>query len=127
MKPLLLALTLLATHAHAADFITKPGIYYPFEDTTVRVTEEDGKIQYRFEIDKGRDSAGPTYPSIDPKSDWFIYPETARTFWAYFGNGRIVLTEFKSNETKFTGSEVVKDLLDRAPAAVQERVRASTR
>ena len=104
----------------APEFITAVGEYQPFTDTSIRVYTENDKIQYK--VQSGSTIAGPSQPELDKLSDWFIYPESNQLFWVYSGEGRLLLIEFQKNGTKFTGSEVVKDLLDRAPEEVKKRV-----
>jgi ribosomal protein S16 len=123
MKTILIiaALVCIQTFAKAApDFITTVGEYQPYAGTSIQVFIKNDKVQYS--IKSGSTLAGPVEPVIDSLTDWFLYPETNRRFWVYSGGGRLLLMEFDNAETKLTGSGTVKDLLDRAPQEVRDRI-----
>ena len=115
------ALSLFALPVAAADFITKVGDYMPTPTTSVRVYEENGKIQYR--VKSGSKTGGPTKPLIDKGTAWFIFPENERRVWISPAQGQLELMEFTDDGIKFSSSDVRRNLADRAPAAVQERLK----
>lgn len=127
MKAILATAVILLSQSSllaGSGFISSVGENRPFPDVTVRVYPENGKIQYR--VRSGSSEGGPTRPEIEKDSGWFIYPESEKAFWIYMGGGVLSKMEFNGNETKFVDSEVVKTLLDTAPAEVRNRVAAST-
>jgi hypothetical protein len=118
-------LSLLAIPVAAAEFITKIGDYQASPTTSVRVYEQEGKIQYR--VKSGGKSGGPTKPLIEKNQPWFIYPENDKRFWVSSAPGQLELIEMTADGISFSSSDVRRDLVGIAPPPVQERLKQAAK
>jgi hypothetical protein len=118
----LISLTACGRTADTQSFITAPGKYELFDkQMTIEVVESpEGDINYT--VTRGPRAVGHTKPPIRKNNQWFIHAATADAVWSYYGDNRIVLTEFSDRGSKFTDSNSDPALWQRAPAAFLDRL-----
>jgi len=104
--------------------IATPGTFSCFDkQLVVKVMHESGRLNYR--IANTRASAGPARAPIDESSAWAIFPESPKAVWVFDGDRDVTLIEIDPDgSSKFTSSQVVPDLLRRAPAEFAVRLPA---
>ena len=104
--------------------IAAPGTFACFgNQLVVNVVHETGRLNYR--IANSRASAGPAHAAIEETSAWVIFPESPQRVWVYDGARDVTLIEIYSDGgSKFTSSQIVPDLLPRAPAEFLDRLPA---
>ena len=97
--------------------IEAPGTYKCFNDQlAVNVVHAPGsKINYT--VGNKKAAAGPATAAIDESVPWVIFPESPARVWIYDGAKDVTLIEIdETGGSKFTSSQVVPDVLKRAPA-----------
>ena len=104
--------------------IAAPGTFACFgNQIVVKVEHETGLLNYR--IANSRASAGPAQAAIEESSAWVIFPESPQRVWVFDGARDVTLIEiYPDGGSKFTSSQVVSDLLQRAPAELVDRLPA---
>jgi len=105
----------------AIDFGSKPiqtpGTFHCFRDQLVVKVERapEGKLDYS--VGNKKVAAGPGKPALRERDPWVIFPEAADRVWIFDGAKDVTLIEISTEgASKFTSSQVVPDILIRAPA-----------
>jgi hypothetical protein len=131
-RQLLLALSVISvdgcSRAPNAEYggalIAVPGTFPCFNDQlVVKVVHDAGRLNYTVANKKA--SAGPSKANIEESSPWTIFPESPKRVWVFDGARDVTLIEiYPDGGSKFTSSQVVPGLLQRAPAEFVARLPA---
>jgi len=127
------ALTILflvgCSKAPAADYgrrvIAAPGSFNCFGKQLVVKVVPDVSGRLNYTVGNQKAAAGPAKAAIEASSDWAIFPESPERVWVFDGARDVTLIEiYPDGGSKFTSSQIVPDLLGRAPADFAARLPA---
>lgn len=107
---------------YGASLIATPGTFRCFNDQlAIKVVRVGDRLNYS--VGDKRAEAGPAEARIEGSSPWVIFPEAPERVWVYDGAAEVTLIEIYSDGgTKFTSSQIIPNLLERAPAEFVDRL-----
>jgi hypothetical protein len=105
--------------------IDAPGTFNCFQSKlTVKVVHAAGD-RLNYTVGNNRAVAGPSKAAIDESAPWVIFPEAADKVWVFDGAKDVTLIEiYDDGGSKFTSSQVVPEILQRAPEKFVQRLPA---
>lgn len=107
---------------YGAALIASPGTFRCFHDQLVIKVVRDGD-RLNYSVANSRAAAGPASAGIANSSLWTIFPESPERAWVYGGASDVTLIEiYPDGGSKFTSSQVIPNLLERAPPKFVDRL-----
>jgi hypothetical protein len=127
----LIALVLLgcsrtATIDYGRTPLTAPGAFRCFNNQLLVTVHNaaDGKLSYS--VENARVGVGSATPTLKAGAPWMIFPDAIDKVWIFDGKDDVTLVEIYPNDgTKFTSSQVVPELMSRAPTDFVDLLPAS--
>jgi hypothetical protein len=108
---------------YAGTLIDHPGTFECFHRQMVVTVSETTNNDLTYTVSRKQSKVGPARPPLSKGTGWIIYPDTADSLWIYDGSKDVTRIEFSADGgAKFTSSQVVPDLLKRAPPIFLQRL-----